>query len=260
MTESKRTRTVLGLVLAAALLAVSACGGSGDGSGKADASDKPTSKESSEGAPQAQEPDLEGVPDVVAEVNGEEVTKDEFAAAYSAQLQQATVQAQASGQQPDADAVKKQTADILVDTELLTQEAESRDIVVSDQDVDDELAALAKQNQLASADELLAALEKQGTTEDQARSPVETQVLVEQLVADETGPVEPTEKDLRTIYQQAKQQQAQMGQQGGQQQKLPPYDKVKPQLEEQAKTDQIGKVAQAMIKDLRKDADITINL
>ena len=164
------------------------------------------------------------------------------------------------GEQPDEDALKKQTAETLVDTELLAQEAEARGIAVSDGDVDDELTALAKQNQMRAADELLAALEKQGTTEDQARAQVETQVLVEQLVADEDGPFEPTEKELRTIYDQAKKQQEQMGQQGGEQQPIPPYDDVKAQLEEQAKSDQVGKVAQKLLEGLRKDADITINL
>ena len=37
-----------------------------------------------------------------------------------------------SGQAPDEDALKKQTVDDLVDTELLAQEAESRGIEVSD--------------------------------------------------------------------------------------------------------------------------------
>ena len=79
-------------------------------------------------------------------------------------------------------------------------------------------------------------------------------------MADEDGPFEPTEKELRTIYDQAKKQQEQMGQQGGEQQPIPPYDDVKAQLEEQAKSDQVGKVAQKLLEGLRKDADITINL
>src|SRR5918994_1689378 len=137
-TMRTRARTVLGLVTAAASSASPSDG--------ADAS---------AGA----EPDLEGIPDVVAEVNGEEVTKEEFTPIYEAAFQQAAMQAQMSGEAP--------------------------------------------------AEELLAAVEKQGITEEQARSQVETQVLVEQLVADEDGSAEPTENELRAIYAQAKQQQAQ---------------------------------------------------
>ena len=255
MTEIKRTRTILGL--AAAMLVLTACGGGDKSSGSDGASEEPTAQESSEKTEQA--PNIEDIPDVVAEVNGEEVTKDEFVAVYTAQFQQASMQAQTGGgEQPDEDALRKQTADTLVDTELLAQEAEARGIAVGEQDVNDALSSLAKQNQMASADELLAALEKQGTTEDQARAQLETQVLIKQLVADEAGPIEPTEKELRAIYQQAQQQQT--GQQGSKQQPIPPYDEVKPQLEEQAKSERVGTIAQTLVENLRKDADITINL
>ncbi len=255
--RSKRTRTVLGLVAAGAMLTLSACGGDSESAGADKAASASDSPNASADASQGAEPDLEGIPDVVAEVNGEEVTKEEFVPIYEAQFQQAAMQAQMSGQAPDEEALKKQTVDDLVDTELLSQEAESRGIEVSDDDVDAELTDLAKQNQMASAEELLTAVEKNGLTEEQARAQVETQVLIEQLVADEDGSPAPTDKELRALYAQAKQQQAQSGQKG---QKIPPFAQVRPQLEEQAKAQQVGKVAQALVKDLRKDADITINL
>jgi peptidyl-prolyl cis-trans isomerase SurA len=260
MTHTMRTRarTVLGLVTAAAMLTLSACGGGGDGdsadAGK-DASSSSSPSESAD-APDGAEPDLEGIPDVVAEVNGEQVTKEEFTPMYEAAFQQAAMQAQMSGEAPDEEALKKQTLDDLVDTELLVQEADARGLSVSDEDVDAELDDLAEQNQMGSAEELLAAVEEQGFTEEQARSQVETQVLVEQLVADEDGS-EPTEKELRELYEQAKQQQAQSGQAG---QKIPPFAEVRDQIEEQARSQQVGEVAQALVEDLRADADITINL
>ena len=85
--------------------------------------------------------------------------------------------------------------------------------------------------------------------------------MVEQLVADEAGPSEPTEEELRTIYAQAKkaaQQQAQAA--GGQAQQVPPFAEVRDQLVEQAQTEQVGAVAMDLVEELRKDADITINL
>jgi peptidyl-prolyl cis-trans isomerase SurA len=253
MTHTLRNRTVLGLSLAAATIALGACGGGDNSSEKTGAAEEPTSQESSDGAAGAPEPDLEGIPDVVAEVNGEEVTKDEFVVVYKAQFQQAAMQAQAGGEQPDQDALKQQTADDLVSTELLAQEAEDRGISVTEQDVDDELTTLAKENQLGSVDELFAALEKQGASEEQARDQLETQMVIEQLVADEAGSVKPTEQDLRKIYAQAKTQ-------AGEGQKLPPYAKVRSQIVEQAKSDQLAEVAQTLVDDLRKDADIVVNL
>lgn len=255
-----RTRTALGLVAATSLLVLSACGGSGDSSADSEKDSSPSESSSASadaGAGAGAEPDLDAIPDVVAEVNGEEVTKDEFVPIYEAAFAQAASQAQMGGEAPDEEQLRKQTADDLVDTELLAQEAEARGLEVSDDDVDAELTHLAEQNGMKSADELLEAVEQQGVTAEQARDQVETQVLVEQLVADENGPIEPTDKELRKLYAQAKQQQAQAGEQA---QKIPPFAQVREQLAEQATNQEIGKVATALVEDLRADADITINL
>ena len=260
MTHTMRThrtvRTAVGALAAAALLTLTACSSGDD---DAPASGSSSSADPSPGSDAGSDagPDLSGIPDVVAEVNGEEVTKDEFVPIYEATFQQAAAQAQMGGQAPDEEALRKQAVDDLVDTELLAQEAESRGITVSDDDVDAELETLAEQNQMGSAEELLEAVEKQGLSQEQARAQVETQVMVEQLVADEDGPIEPSEKELRALYAQVKQQQAQSGQKG---QSVPPFAQVRDQLAEQARTQQVGEVAGSMLEDLRKDADITINL
>lgn len=257
MRTPHRIRAVLGLVTAAALLSLSACGGGGGESAASEDSSTTASPSDSADPSAGTEPDLEGIPDVVAEVNGEEVTKDEFVPIYTSTFQQAAAQAQATGQAPDEDALKKQTVDDLVSTELLAQEAESRGIEVSDEDVDAELEDVAMQNQLGSAEELLAAVEAQGVSEDQARSQVETQLMVEQLAADEDGSIEPTEKELRALYAQVKKQAAQAGE-GAQQ--IPPFAKARTQLVEQATSQKIGEVAGSLVEDLRKGAEISINL
>jgi peptidyl-prolyl cis-trans isomerase SurA len=250
------TRAALGALAAAALLALTACGGGDD---KGSSSDEASSSASSDPSASSKEggPDLSGIPDVVAEVNGEEVTKEEFVPIYEATFQQAAAQAQMGGQEPDEEALRTQAVDELVDTELLSQEAESRGISVSDEQVDAELDDLAAQNGMKSGDELLAAVEKQGMAPELARDQVATQVMVELLAADEDGSIEPTEKELRARYAQVKQQQAKAGQQG---QKVPPYAKVRDQLAEQVKSEQVGTVAGALVQSLRKDADITVNL
>lgn len=255
MRTPQRIRAVLGLVTAAALLSLSACGG-GSGS-DADASSSASSSPSdSESAGADAGVDLEGIPDVVAEVNGEEVTRDEFAPIYESQLAQATADAETTGQAPDEDALKKQTVDDLVSTELLAQEAEARGITVSDEAIDTELEDLAAQNQLGSAEELLAAVEAQGVSAEQARDQVETQLMVEQLAADEDGSLEPTDKELRTLYAQVKEQAAASG--GADQ--IPPFAEARTQLVEQATSQKIGEIAGTLVEELRKDAEITINL
>jgi peptidyl-prolyl cis-trans isomerase SurA len=260
---STRARTALGALSVAAVLTLSACGGSGssDSDAGTDASKDASSSASpsagaSDGAAEGPQPDLDSIPDVVAEVNGEEVTKEEFVPIYEAAFQQAAAQVQMGGEEPDEEALRKETADNLVDTELLLQEAESRGLEVSDEAVEAELTSLAEQNGMKTADELLEAVEAQGVSADQARQQVETQAMVEQLVEDENGPLEPTDKELRKLYDQVKEQQAAAG--GGQE--IPPFAQVRDQLEEQASSQETGRVATALVEDLRKDADITINL
>ncbi|WP_322920936.1 SurA N-terminal domain-containing protein [Nocardioides renjunii] len=253
MMRTSRTRTALVGLAAAALLSLSACGSENDSRDEPDAA--PSASESPSASADdtaAAGPDLEGIPDVVAEVNGEEVTKEEFAPLYEAAFQRATMEAQMSGAAPDEDALRKQTVDDLVDTELLAQEADERGLSVTDADVDAELEQLAQQNQMASGEELLKAIEEQGMSQEQARTQVGTQVMIEQLVADEGGPAEPTGKELREIYAQAKQ--AQTGQE------IPPFAEVREQIAEQAKAEETGRIAQELVDGLREDADITVNL
>ena len=159
---STRARTALGALSVAAVLTLSACGGSGSSDSDAgkDASKDASSSASpsagaSDGAAEGPQPDLDAIPDVVAEVNGEEVTKEEFVPIYEAAFQQAAAQAQMGGEDPDEEALRKETADNLVDTELLLQEAESRGLEVSDEAVEAELTSLAEQNGMKTADELL---------------------------------------------------------------------------------------------------------
>lgn len=263
MTSTIRTRTALGGLTAAALLALSACGGgsaseSGSDAGDdASASSSPSAGSDAGSDAAADGPSLDGIPDVVAEVNGEEVTRDEFVPVYEASFKAAASQAQMTGEEPDEEALRKQALDDLVDTELLAQEAEQRGIEVSDEDIDAELTDLAEQNGMKTSDELLEAVAAQGLDEEQARDQVETQVMVEQLVVDENGPIEPTDKELRTIYDEAKAQQAQSGQEG---QQFPPFAEVRDQIVDQAVAQETGEVAQALLEDLKADADISLKL
>lgn len=256
-TRTARTRTALGALTAAALLTLSACGGGSDSGSDAGDDTSASSSPPADAEAGADGPSLDGIPDVVAEVNGEEVTRDEFVPVYEASYQAAASQAQMTGEEPDEDALRKQALDDLVDTELLAQEADSRGIEVSDEDIDAELTDLAEQNGMKSADELLEAVAGQGLDEEQARDQVETQVMVEQLVVDENGPIEPTDKELRTIYDEAKAQQAQSGQEG---QKFPPFAEVRDQIVDQAVAQETGEVAQGLLEDLKADADISLKL
>ncbi len=248
MTVRKR----LVLLTVAALMSswtLSACGSSDD------SGDKASPKKSAKAAPKPAKPDLSGVPEVVAVVDGKKIGKDEFVTSYGAQFQQASTQAQSTGQPVDQKQLRKQTAESLVDTRLLLTEAEDRGYKVSQADRDKTLKSLAKQNGLKSPAEVVDALGKQGFDKAEVDQQLNRQVKLDRLVAEEGSGDKPTEKELRKLYADTVAQQ-----QGSGGAEVPKFDEVRPQLEEQVKLQQQNTTAQALVKDLRKGADIKINL
>lgn len=211
--------------------------------------------ESSQQEGSAQKPDLKGIPDVVAEVNGVEITKDEFVGVYEAQFTQMQAQAQQTGEPLDQDQLRTQTAEAMVDNELLIQEADERKIELSQEELDAALQELATANQMQSADEMLAALKEQGMGEKEVFAELETQQRVDRLLTEEVGTIEPTEQELLAIYEQAVAQQGQSG--GGE---IPPFEEVRPQLVEQAVNTKKSEAQQALAAELREGAEITLNL
>ncbi|MFG6150132.1 SurA N-terminal domain-containing protein [Halobacillus sp. B23F22_1] len=251
---------LLSLIMAAFVMFLAACNSDeesaeGDSEGKGE--EKQQQEEGEGEQPEMPEPDLENVPDVVAEVNDEEINKEEFESAYEGSFQQMAMQSQMSGQELDQDQLKKQTAESLVGQELLTQKAEDEGYEASQEDIDKTLEELAQQNQMESKDEFLAALEEQGMGEDEVMSQVETQVKVDQLIASEAGDTEPSEEELEEAYAQMEAQQEQMGEEGGE---MPSYEDAKPDLEEQVKTQKEQEATQKLVENLREDADVTVHL
>lgn len=206
--------------------------------------------------PEMSEPDLEGVPDVVADVNGTEIEKAQFEEAYNAQFQQAAMMSQMSGEEVNQDDLKQQVADGLVSQELLLQEAGNRKIDVTEEDTNVVLDELVEQNSMESQDDLFAAFEEQGMAKDEVMSQVEMQVQVEQLIAEETGEVEPTDEELKEVYEQYT---AQMEQQETEEEP-PSFDEMKPQLTEQVIAQKEGEAAQTLVAELKESADVTVNL
>lgn len=240
---------LLSIGIAVSLFTVAACGDSSEDNGGDAAAPSAESSEQAQGAP---EPDLEGIPDVVAVVNGEEIGKDEFVTTYEGRFQQQAMQSQ--GQEIDQQQLKEQTAQGMVDNEILVQEAGNRGLEATQKEIDKTLSDLAQQNGMGSPDEFLTAIEEQqGMKKDEIMSQLEMQVKVDELIAEEAGNTEPTEKELKEIYDQAVAQ-------GGDQSQIPPFEEVKPQLVEQARAEKESAAAQKLVTDLREKADITVNL
>lgn len=250
-------RWLLGLFLAVSLSLVTACS---NGEESVDEnSEEIETQDGGEGAeqPEMPEADLEGLPKVVGEVDGEEISKEEFEATYQGQFQQMAMQSQMSGQEVDQDQLKKQVVESMIGTELLIKEANNREITASEEDVNEIMDGLVEQNGLESKEKLMSAFEAQGMDEEELMSQVETQVIVNQLIAEESGDIEPTEEELQETYDQIIAQQEEMAEDESE---IPSFEEMKPDLEVQLKMQKEGEAAQKLVEKLRANADVTINL
>ena len=260
----RTNRWLLGLAMSVSVVALAACGSQGD---EASPKESSAAAEQSPGADSAHDqqgqqgkPNTKDIPEVVAEVNGKKIKKSEFVPLFETQYQQMQMQAQQSGQPVDEKGLKKQTAENLVSTEVLVQEADKRKIDVSDKDIDKGLQESAKSGQMSEKD-FLKAMKDQGMDEKKVRSELKNQLKIEGLVEDEYGEFEVSGEEIGQAYEQAKSQQEQMAQQGGQgQQEMPPIDEMRPQLKEQVKSQKSQEATQKFAKKLRKQADVTIHL
>lgn len=263
--------------LAATMLAVSACGdesaegenGEGAENGESQTAEEGQASEGAEGGqsaeggetPEMPEPDLEDVPDVVAEINGEEITKGEFEQVYTGQFQQASMMQEMTGEEVNEDELKQQIADGLVSERLLTQEAENRDISASEEDVDAMISEITEANGMESEEDFFAAMEESGMSEDEIRAELEKQVKVEALIAEEAGDIEPTDEELQEVYDEQIAQREEAQSEGeGEETEPPAFEDVKPQIEEQLVREKEAEAAQGLAEELREDADVTVNL
>lgn len=265
-------RRSLAAVSFAAVVALAGCSGSGDsassdgsdGGGAPGAGQERTpfvsdggGEQAAPGQEAAPEADVSDVPDVVATVNGEDITRDEFVPVYETQFQQMAMQQQASGEEVDQASLKQQIAEQLVGNELLQQGAADAGIEPSQEEIDAFLEDTASQSGLGSVDELIQTLEQQGMTEDEVRADATTQVQITTYVEQEADIQEPSEEELQAQYDQMV---AQQSQSGGDSSQIPPFEEVRDQLAQQATTQQQNEAANQLAAELREAGEVTVNL
>ncbi|MCT1712227.1 MULTISPECIES: SurA N-terminal domain-containing protein [Dietzia] len=264
-----RSRTWRAAVAAAGLaLVVAGCGAGGDDD-EGGATAAPAAAEQSgqaagpeQGGEQSPDgPDTSDIPDPVAEVNGTEISRDEFLSVFENQYKQMSMQAQMTGQPVDEAQLKKLTTDGLVGTELLTQEAEKRGIEVSDEEIKAELEEFAETNQV-SADEFIAAMGEQGLDRDAVMEQIDKQLRVEKLITAEFGEFEVTDAEIEAAYERIGQQQAMAGGGAGESGGggLPPLEQVRGEVSEQVRVQKEAGAMEELSQKLRADADVTVHL
>ena len=276
-THTSHSKLALAGVVLAAVLGLSACSDAGPDSGtgaegtpEAGSSSVDDAASTSGPGGDAGAPDLTDVPEVVAEVDGHEIVKDDFVLAYEAQFQQASMQTQMGGAPVDQEALKQEVLDGLIDSQLLSAEAEAQDLGASEEEVDVRLEELAAGNGMELPD-FLAALEEQGFTEEDARAEVGKILGTEQLIEAEAPVEEPSDEVLQERYDEiVAQQEASAGGASGADDdaaatsapvtEIPPFEQVRDQLAEQVRSEEQAAAVEAYVTQLREKAEITSNL
>lgn len=254
MTLNKKWMLSLFFILLASIMV--ACNDNGESKETKEEQQTEDEKVASEAGTEMADPDLEGIPDVVAEVNGKKIMKDDFEANYVGQYQQVMLQSQMSGEEVDQSQLKEMVLESMIGQELLIQKAENSDLSASETEVNALFDQLVAQNGLQSKDEFIAAMEEQGMDKAEVNSLLERQVKVDQLIAAESGDIEPTDQELEEYYEMLKSQQEQ---QGGDQE-IPTFDEIRENIKEQVKNEKEAEVTQSLVDKLREDAQVKINI
>lgn len=260
-TARRRTSALRTALAAVSLTAALTVTGRTDAPGGSAASDQggaqPAASDPAAGP--AADPDLADVPDPVAVVNGEEISKDEFARSYQAQAQQAA-QRQSTGQEVDPASLRSEVAERLVGNRLLPQAAHASGVRATDADVDATLTSIAQQNGLGSPDEVVAALGQQGLSEDEVRAQAADQFALTAYIDREADVPPPSEEEPRAQYDQiVARQQAQAGGQADAMQ-TPPFEEVRDQLAQQVVSQREGEAAQALVTEPREKGDVEVHV
>lgn len=248
---------LLSIAAVAAAFSLAACGADGDDEQATD--DAPQSQEQGDQA--MAEPEVDNIPDVVAVVDGEEISGDAFAENYEAQYQQLTMQSAMAGEEPDQDQLKDQALEMMINSELLVAEAEDQGFSASDEEVDEYLADMAEANGMESSDALMEELEAQGLSEERIREDLHKEVMIDQVV-DTLDVEEPSDEELQEMYDaQVEQLEAMNAQvEEDQAQEAPAFEELEPELEEQVELQNENEAIAALLEDLRDDAEIDIRL
>jgi len=196
------------------------------------------------------EPDLAGIPDIVAEVNDREISGEEFELTYLSQFQQFALQAQMSGQEIDQEQLKKELAESMIDQELLIQEANHRDFVATDDEIETMINDLVEMNDLESEQALFDLFAEQGMSEEQVKEELSVQIKLGQLVDDEAKDITVSQEEIQDMYDEL------VAMYEDTEEEVPDYDDIEADLEEQMITQEKNEIIFELIEQLRDNAEI----
>ena len=208
---------------------------------------------------------------VVASVNGEEITSQQLAQQANvnqilqqvSQVDQQLAQILASSEAGNTvlEELQKAKLDSLIDNVLLEQAAEESDITLTQSEKDEiyeqQKSAILQQNQM-NEEQFLSVLEQQGYENEAAYKEEfsnNPQIKINKLIEEEVlANIEISEEELEQAYEENKEAFAQSGQENTS------FENLKPQIEEMLKQQRQSQAINQYLEKLREDAEIEKNI
>lgn len=184
----------------------------------------------------------------VAKVNDGKVTEFDL----NVSMSQITAGAAAQGVDIESDEIKEEiktrALDMLVNTELLKQEAKARGVAITDEDVDARLETL--KTDVGGEEVLEQRMSEFNVNKKTLRRDIQNELTIQALLDQvfEEKNITVTDEEIAEFYVQA----------GGEEAGLPEIDAVRAQIEEQIRTGKEQEVVTAYIEELRSKATIEI--
>ncbi|MBM7552557.1 SurA N-terminal domain-containing protein [Thalassobacillus pellis] len=243
--NKKMLSMVFGLLL---VLALAACSGNGEEAKQED-------KKSDAGKEQATA--TEDLPEVVAVVNGEKISKDEFTQRYN------TIKKQYEQMGMNIDKnkgkVQKSVVDLLVNSELLVQYAEKSGIKVDEKKVDEEYKKIT--DKIKSEDEMKKFLEANNmSSKEELRPRIKESLVVQKYIEENTETPEVTEKEMKKQYDTMVAQMEKQGKNSEQKPEIPAYEEAKPRIKQQLQNSKQQEQVKQLLEKLRKDSEVEVKI
>jgi peptidyl-prolyl cis-trans isomerase SurA len=189
------------------------------------------------------------IPDVVAEVNGQAITKEAFIGTIQ-QTSQLVAQQGQDITDPELQArIQDESLAQVIDNELLAQAAAAANIIADEATVEAELSRV--QAQFEDEATFLAELEAVGLDLDTFRTNIQNQLAIEKYLQSEAlqNIPEVTEAEARAMYEQITTQEGQ---------ELPAFEEIQPQISAQITSQNEQAAVTELLNELRATAEISL--
>ncbi|GGB44561.1 hypothetical protein GCM10011409_22690 [Lentibacillus populi] len=236
------------LVVALSIVTMlAACGNNSDSGSSSDAGKKSGDQNKTEQqAKQAQDKDVKisddekvNKDDVVVQVNDTKIKGDQYNNIYA---QTKVAMNQFGEDVSDKDQLKEQAINVLVQQELLKQDAKKQGIDISGEKVQSEFEKIKAENE----DQFAAVLEQYQLSEQAYKDQLAFELTVDEYINKEITGTDVTDKEIKSYYDKLKEQSKD----------IPELKKVKEQIKDELTKQKENEKLQAKINELKKDAEI----